>query len=145
MVAAREPELKTQSLVAWYRRTREHPAVLRSAQVLGELLPKGLYARALLIIITPIVVLEGVIAFAFMERHWQAVTRRLSEATARDIAALIDVYDSLPKKTREQKIVDLARNRLGMQLEVLPPGELPPPTPKWENMSLWPNRYLSLR
>ena len=54
----------------------------------AEMLPKGLYARALLIIITPIVVLEGVIAFAFMERHWQAVTRRLSEATARDIAAV---------------------------------------------------------
>ena len=45
----------------------------------ADLLPKGLYARALIIIIAPIVVLEGVIAFVFMERHWEAVTRRLSK------------------------------------------------------------------
>ena len=64
------------------------------ARVGGSLLPTGLYARALLIIITPIVLLESVVAFAFMERHWQSVTRRLSESTARDIAALIEVYES---------------------------------------------------
>ena len=75
--------------LARYRRFREHPYTARFLSIMGEVLPKGLYARALLIIITPIVVLEGVIAFAFMERHWQAVTRRLSEATARDIAAVI--------------------------------------------------------
>ncbi len=62
------------------------------------MLPKGLYARALIIIIAPIVVLEGVVAFVFMERHWQNVTRRLSEATARDIAALIDIYEAAPDK-----------------------------------------------
>ncbi len=40
--------------------------------------PKGLYARALLIIIVPMVVLQSVIAFVFMERHWNTVTQRLS-------------------------------------------------------------------
>ncbi|MFA7306991.1 MAG: ATP-binding protein [Hyphomicrobium sp.] len=118
---------KGQSL---YRRIREHPHVARLTSIAGEMLPKGLYARALLIIITPIVVLEGVIAFAFMERHWQAVTRRLSEATARDIAALIDVYSDLPKADNAQKIVDLARDRLNLKMEILPPGDLPPPGPK---------------
>ena len=46
---------------------------------LGDLAPKGLYARALIIIIAPIVLLESVVAFTFMERHWNQVTRRLSE------------------------------------------------------------------
>ena len=113
-----------------YRRFREHPYVVRLLGLVGEVLPKGLYARALLIIITPIVVLEGVIAFAFMERHWQAVTRRLSEATARDIAALIEIYGDLPKTEKVQKIIDLARDRLNLTMEVLPPGNLPPPGPK---------------
>jgi len=57
------------SVQSRYRRFREHPLVVRAFGVAGDMLPKGLYARALLIIITPIVVLEGVIAFAFMERH----------------------------------------------------------------------------
>jgi two-component system, OmpR family, osmolarity sensor histidine kinase EnvZ len=121
---------ETGSLAARYRRFREHPIVVRTLGLGSEMLPKGLYARALLIIITPIVVLEGVIAFAFMERHWQAVTRRLSEATARDIAAVIDIYEEVSKTEGPQKIIDLARERLNLTMEVLPNGDLPPPGPK---------------
>ena len=96
----------------------------------SRLLPTGLYARALLIIITPIVLLESVVAFAFMERHWQAVTRRLSEATARDIAALIDVYDDYQGSDNYSRLIDMGRERLGLSLRILPPGELPLPQPK---------------
>lgn len=92
---------------------------------LADLLPKGLYARALIIIIAPIVVLEGVIAFVFMERHWQNVTRRLSEATARDIAALIDVYEAEPDKSEHARIIQIARERLNLSMQILPPGDLP--------------------
>jgi len=35
---------------------------------LKGMMPKGLYARALLIIIVPMVVLQSVVAFVFMER-----------------------------------------------------------------------------
>ena len=92
---------------------------------LADLLPKGLYARALIIIIAPIVVLEGVIAFVFMERHWQNVTRRLSEATARDIAALIDIYEAAPDKREHARIIQTARERLNLSMQILPPGDLP--------------------
>ncbi len=98
-------------------------------QIAG-LLPKGLYARALIIIIAPIVVLEGVIAFVFMERHWQAVTRRLSEATARDVAALISVYENYPHKDDYQALIDMARDRLNLSLQVKPLEDLPAPRPK---------------
>lgn len=130
MAVVPETTPETGSLAARYRRFREHPIVVRTLSFGSEMLPKGLYARALLIIITPIVVLEGVIAFAFMERHWQAVTRRLSEATARDIAAVIEVYEEVAKTEGPQKIIDLARERLNLQMEVLPSGDLPPPGPK---------------
>ena len=50
-------------------------------------MPKGLYARALLIIIAPMVILQSVVAFVFMERHWNLVTqqpvRRGGAATSR--------------------------------------------------------------
>jgi len=98
--------------------------------LLVELMPKGLYARALIIIIAPIVVLEGVIAFTFMERHWQAVTRRLSEATARDIAALIDVYEDYNREDDYARLIEMARDRLNLSMQILPPGELPAPGPK---------------
>ena len=97
---------------------------------MAEALPKGLFARALLIIITPIVVLEGVIAFVFMERHWQSVTRRLSEATARNIAVLIELYDTGKDATANTRLIELARDKLNLTMQILPPGDLPAPAPK---------------
>ena len=99
---------------AWLRTisARLRKALRGPLQWVGDVMPKGLYARALIIIIAPIVVLEGVIAFVFMERHWQAVTRRLSEATARDIAALIQVYEQKPPgESGEARLIELARDK----------------------------------
>jgi two-component system, OmpR family, osmolarity sensor histidine kinase EnvZ len=110
--------------VAWRR------FLARAAAFAGEFAPKGLYARALIIIITPIVLLEGVVAFVFMERHWQAVTRRLSEATARDVAAVIDVYQDYTRRDDYSRLIEMSRDRLGLSLQILPAGELPPAQPK---------------
>ena len=79
----------------------------RTLRAVGELAPKGLYARALIIIIAPIVLLESVVAFAFMERHWNQVTRRLSEAMARDIAAIVDIYEASTGKDDITQLIDI--------------------------------------
>jgi two-component system osmolarity sensor histidine kinase EnvZ len=94
------------------------------ARMLAELAPKGLYARALIIIIAPIVLLESVVAFTFMERHWNQVTRRLSEATARNIGAVVDLYVSRAYSD-EKRLIELAQNRFGLTLTIMEPGELP--------------------
>ncbi len=99
-------------------------------RLLGELMPKGLYARALIIIIAPIVLLEGVVAYVFMERHWQAVTRRLSEATARDIGAVISLFEAYQRKDKYAALVTLAGDRLNLSLTVLPAGKLPVARPR---------------
>jgi two-component system, OmpR family, osmolarity sensor histidine kinase EnvZ len=96
----------------------------RCAGLLADLAPKGLYARALIIIIAPIVLLESVVAFTFMERHWNQVTRRLSEAAARNIGAIVDLYSSRAY-TDEGRLAELAQKRFGLTLTVMEPGELP--------------------
>jgi two-component system osmolarity sensor histidine kinase EnvZ len=102
----------------------------RTAHGLSELAPKGLYARALIIIIAPIVLLESVVAFAFMERHWNQVTRRLSEGMAKNVAAVVDLYQPNMNKEDIARLVDLAQNRFNLSLTVLPGGTLPTPQPK---------------
>jgi len=92
---------------------------------LAHILPKRLYTRALIIIIAPIVVLQGVVAFIFMERHWQAVTRRLSEATARDIAAVVELYKVYEKQDKYSSLISLSRDKLSLQLQIQPDGDLP--------------------
>ncbi len=102
----------------------------RALRAFGELAPKGLYARALIIIIAPIVLLESVVAFTFMERHWNQVTRRLSEGLARDMAAIVDLYEQATGKEDIAQLIDIAQNRFGFSVAVLPAGNLPTPQPK---------------
>jgi two-component system, OmpR family, osmolarity sensor histidine kinase EnvZ len=93
-------------------------------------MPAGLYPRSLLIIIAPMVILQSVVAFVFMERHWNTVTRRLSAAVTQDISALIDVYRSYPQDPGNLQLRRIAQQRLGLVVDFLPASEMPPPGPK---------------
>lgn len=93
-------------------------------------MPKGLYARTLLIIVTPMVLLQSVVAFVFMERHWNTVTRRLSAAVTQDIAAVMDMRQSFPRDGESTTVRRIARERLGLEVDFLPPDEMPAPGPK---------------
>src|ERR1700676_1469147 len=95
-----------------------------------SLMPTGLYARSLLIIIVPMVVLQSVVAFVFMERHWNTVTRRLSAAVTQDIAALIEIYKVYPQDAEKTQTRRIAAERLGLQVDFLPVTEMPPIGPK---------------
>jgi two-component system osmolarity sensor histidine kinase EnvZ len=97
---------------------------------LKMLLPKGLYARALLIIIVPMVVLQSVVAFMFVERQWTVVNYYLSSAVAREIATLIDVYKTYPQGADRTQLRRIAQERLGLVVDFLPETQLPPPGPK---------------
>ena len=102
----------------------------RLSRWLNAVMPKGLYARALLIIIAPMVILQSVIAFVFMERHWNVVTQRLSASVVQDIAALIDVYRGYPQDADKALIRRIAQERLGLVVDFLPTTDMPPPGPK---------------
>ncbi len=93
-------------------------------------MPTGLYARALLIIIAPMVILQSVVAFVFMERHWNSVTQKLSASVVSDIAALIDVYRLYPQDPQNTQIRRIAQERLGLVVDFLPATGMPPPGPK---------------
>jgi two-component system osmolarity sensor histidine kinase EnvZ len=92
-------------------------------------MPTGLYARSLLIMIVPMVILQTVVAFVFMERHWNTVTRRLSAAVVQDIASLIDVYKFYPQDKDRAQLRRVAQ-RMQLVVDFLPVGDLPPPGPK---------------
>lgn len=102
----------------------------RFARWLRRRLPMGLYARSLLIVIIPMVLLQSVVAFVFMERHWQLVTQRLSAAVTGDVAAIVDLIATFPADRDISEIVRVARDQLDLSISVEPGGELPPPRPK---------------
>lgn len=107
------------------------PAGFRSfSRWMRRRLPTGLYTRSLLIIIIPMILLQAVVAAVFMERYWQMVTQRLSMATTRDIASIIDMIETYPQDSDYTEITRIARDKLGLTVSIEPKGELPPPLPK---------------
>jgi two-component system, OmpR family, osmolarity sensor histidine kinase EnvZ len=102
----------------------------RLTRAIKAAMPKGLYARSLLIIIVPMAVLQSVVAFLFMERHWSLVTTYLSSAVTQEIATLIDVYKTFPQDPDHAQLKRIAQDRLGLVVDFLPGTQLPPPGPK---------------
>ena len=102
----------------------------RLERALKGLLPKGLYARTLVIIIAPIVILQSVVAYVFMERHYNVVTRRLLAAVVQDISAVIDMRNGFPQDAEHAELRRVARDRLGLLVDFLPVTELPAVGPK---------------
>ena len=91
----------------------------------GEQMPKGLYARALIIIIAPMVLLQSVLTFVFLERHWQTVTHRLSTGTVQNIGMLIDMYEDLSKKHDVNRLTEIAAKNLALRVRFAPGEDLP--------------------
>ncbi len=102
----------------------------RFARRVADRMPKGLYARSLLIVVLPMIILQSVVAYVFMERHWRLVTGRLSEALARDTAAIISVVEDWPAGTDWVPLIERMERDLALSITVLPGATLPPPMPK---------------
>ena len=60
-----------------------------------RLLPRTLFRRALLIIVTPLLLMQAVTAYVFYERHWDTLTRRLVSNLAGDIGLIVRQIDPL--------------------------------------------------
>lgn len=66
-----------------------------------RLLPKGLFARALLIVVLPTVLVQMVTAYIFYTRHWENVTRHMANSLAGEIAFL--AYQATSAKRQDHE------------------------------------------
>jgi two-component system osmolarity sensor histidine kinase EnvZ len=102
------------------------------AQILKRFLPRALFGRALLIIVTPVVALQLVATFVFYERHWDTVTRRLSLGLAGDTALIIEMMrDADADAARDfTSIFGSAERYMSLRLMYLPNEILPNQPPE---------------
>ena len=97
---------------------------------LKKFMPEGLYSRSLLIIIVPIVLLQGILTFVFLDRHWQLVTRKLSSAVASEIVSFLDLKDTL----NFSKIKEVSENYYNMSITFIPNQKIKDDAPKPLNL-----------
>jgi two-component system, OmpR family, osmolarity sensor histidine kinase EnvZ len=61
--------------------------------LIKRLLPRTMFGRSLLIVVMPLVMLQAIATWVFYDRHWAAVSWRLSTGVAGDIALLIEAIE----------------------------------------------------
>ncbi len=122
---AHAPALRRLRLAVGLAVRRANRPLNRLMKAGNRRLPKGLYARSILIVVTPIVILQSVVAYVFMERHWEQVTQRLSAAVTRDIAAIVEMIETYPQDERYSDLTRIAAESLSLTISVLPEGPLP--------------------
>ena len=63
---------------------------------LKSFLPRGLFGRAALILIVPIVTIQLVVSMAFIQRHFEAVTRQMTDSLVIELAHALQEADRAP-------------------------------------------------
>lgn len=100
---------------------------IRPGHFIKRFLPRGLFGRSLIIIVAPMVLLQGIVSYVFFERDLDTTTRRMARAAAADIALLIAQEDARKSPWRE-RFRDLAAKQLHYELRFEPGVHIPPPT-----------------
>ncbi len=90
-------------------------------QWIKQYMPRGLYGRAALILIFPVVFLQLLVSVVFIQRHFEGVTRQMTASVLVDLAFVTRVADDGPPPNRAQVSAIAA----DLQLEPAWPGSIP--------------------
>ena len=94
-----------------------------------RVLPRTMFGRALLIIVVPLVLLQAIATWIFYDRHWAAVSWRLSAGVAGDIALLIEAMQGAGSDTKAARLLEKAAAVTDLDLKVRAGERLPPQLP----------------
>ena len=86
-------------------------------------LPRGLYTRALIILILPVLSLQLLVSIVFIQRHFEGVTRQMTAAVTIDLRYLRDLADAAPDRATAIRTVDAVADPL--ELAVSWPTTIP--------------------
>jgi two-component system osmolarity sensor histidine kinase EnvZ len=81
-----------------------------------NLMPRGLFGRAVLIIMLPILLLQGASTYIFFDRHWTRMTERLAYAVAGEVAAVSDQIEGAPK---DKDTIEILKALMATHLDML--------------------------
>ena len=95
---------------------------------LKRMLPRTLFGRSLLIIVTPLILVQIIATWFFYDRHWNTISRRLSSGIAGEIAQTIGTLATASDETEWAIVLETARNATDLRYTFrygarLPAGE----------------------
>lgn len=75
-----------------------------SSDWLNRALPRGLYGRAALILVAPIVAIQLILSIAFIQRHFEDVTRQMTHSIVLDVSHLATLIAAAPDRSAARAV-----------------------------------------
>jgi len=98
---------------------------IRPRRWIKRVLPRTMFGRSLLIIVVPLVLLQAIATWIFYDRHWAAVSWRLSAGVAGDIALLIETVQGANSDTDVARLLERAAALTDLNVQLTPRERLP--------------------
>lgn len=114
-------------------RRREDAQARREGFWIKRVLPRSLLGRSVLIIVTPLILTQVIATWIFYERHYDNITKRLSESLAGSIAVILQVMGDDPEAARLSGELERTTHMLWLEDVTwdvgarFPPGPAPEP------------------
>jgi len=108
--------------------------------MLKRILPQTLFGRSLLIIVSPLILLQIISTHIFYDRHWDTITRRLSNAIVGDIAMVMDQMRVEQSPAQRRILFKDAYRFFGLEIAI-EPGVILPNTQTLSNARI--DRFLT--
>jgi two-component system osmolarity sensor histidine kinase EnvZ len=116
------------------------PAEEAEAEIVGErdihprgwikqLLPRTMFGRSLLIVIMPLILLQAIATWIFYDRHWAAISWRLSTGVAGDIGLIIEAIPLAGSGPATTRLLQRAGLLTDLEFTLRRGARLPPPLP----------------
>lgn len=85
-------------------------------------LPRSLYGRAALILLVPIVTIQMVVSFGFIQRLYEDVTRQMTQNISVELQLLLDTVNEAPNEAQAK--ADLAAIASALEIDAAFPGKV---------------------
>ena len=89
-------------------------------QWLKKLMPRSLYGRAALILLLPVITLQLVISVAFIQRHFDEVTRQMTRSVLIDLTYVLDQINAAPNDAAALTVAQSLGEALKLTVDLLP-------------------------
>src|SRR5690349_17695001 len=100
---------------------------LHPFRALRRMMPRGLFGRSLIIIVAPVVILQGIVTYAFFERHYDVMLTRMGRGAAADVVFLTNLAERYPHDPERKALLGMAAHNLSYEISMFPGQHLDRP------------------
>lgn len=93
---------------------------------LKTFLPRTLFGRSLIIMVTPVLLIQIIAAYVFFDRHWSKMTERLAYAVAGEIAVVAAKIEEDPEPDKIRSIAQAGAQYLSLLISYEPGAVIAP-------------------